>query len=128
MQTAGRLPPWLPLANSINLNDREDKDDEEMPMPSSTTTDAQPPPEPVWEKPPPSTPQEVRYIFLWFYQLYPLYIRDYLISLQESHQEAVNQEAAESSQAAEQRHKDQMRQQALWQREEIRKQASVLVY
>ena len=51
----------------------------------------------------------------------------YLISLQESHHEAVNQEAAESSQAAEQRHKDQMRQQALWQREEIRKQASVLV-
>ena len=53
--------------------------------------------------------------------------RNYLISLQESHQEAVNQEAAESSQAAEQRHKDQMRQQALWQREEIRKQASVFI-
>ena len=62
MQTARRLQSWSPLAKSIHVNNREDKDDEEMPMPSSTTTDAQPPPEPVWEKPPPSTPQEVKYI------------------------------------------------------------------
>ena len=44
--------------------------------------------------------------------------------LTQTHQDSVSQEAGDSSQAAGQRNTEQMKQQALWQREEIRKQAS----
>ena len=44
------------------------------------------------------------------------------VTPQEIHQEAVNQEAVEASQAAGERNTEEMKQQALWQREEIRKQ------